>query len=68
MDEDIKPLGIVGSYEAHVVTCPKHGETPNSIISTIKGHEGAWCQICWLESLGPRLPMEKKRIPFGDTE
>jgi len=59
---------VVGSYEAKVVTCPVHGETQHSIVSTIKGHEGAWCQICWLESLGPRLPVQTKQIPFEGTD
>jgi hypothetical protein len=53
-------------YDAHVITCPKHGEHPHCIISNIKGHEGVWCQICWLESLGTPFPMQKKRLPFGD--
>ena len=65
-DLAVKDSVLVGTYEAHVITCPKHGEHPHSIVSNIKGHEGAWCQICWLESLGAPLPMEKKRIPYGD--
>ncbi len=32
---------IQGTYKAHVVQCPKHGEHPHSIVSNIKGHEGA---------------------------
>lgn len=44
------------------VTCPKHGEHSHSIVSTIEGHEGTWCQICWIESLGESLPSIKK--PF----
>lgn len=38
--------------------CPKHGAHQCAIHSTIPGHEGAWCQICWLESMGPPLPVE----------
>lgn len=45
-----------------LVNCTKHGKHEHSIVSTIKGHEGAWCQICWLESLGPIIPSEK--VPF----
>jgi hypothetical protein len=39
----------------HVV-CPKHGTHKNYISSTIEGHEGHWCMLCFLESLGPSLP------------
>jgi hypothetical protein len=42
--------------EIVTVICPKHGEHEHAILSNIKGHEGAWCQLCWLESLGPSLP------------
>ena len=42
------------------VVCPKHGEHADVIISNIDGHEGTWCQLCWLESLGPSLPYKKK--------
>jgi hypothetical protein len=65
MSEENK-FTFVGTYEAYVVMCPTHGETPHSILSNIKGHEGAWCQICWLEKLGPSLPVEKKRLPLGE--
>ena len=44
------------------VICPKHGEHSHSIVSTIEGHAGVWCQICWTESLGDSLPSVKK--PF----
>jgi hypothetical protein len=37
------------------VICPKHGEHSQYIESTIKGYEGYWCMICWLESLGDPL-------------
>ena len=46
------------------VICPKHGEHPHSIVSTIPGHEGVWCQICWLESLGDPLPSVQKPFKF----
>jgi hypothetical protein len=42
------------------VVCPKHGEHADVIISSIEGHEGTWCQICWLETLGPSLPYKTK--------
>jgi hypothetical protein len=58
----------IGTYEASFVTCPKHGEHHHTITSTIKGHEGVWCQICWLESLGDPLPVQRKRIPYGETK
>ena len=56
----------IGTYEASFVTCPKHGEHHHTITSTIKGHEGVWCQICWLESLGDPLPVQRKRVPYGE--
>lgn len=46
-------------------TCPKHGKTEYVIESTIPGHEGVWCQLCWLESLGPSLPYKKVRANPG---
>jgi hypothetical protein len=39
------------------INCPKHGIHGNIITSTIAGHEGYWCQICWLETLGPSLDL-----------
>jgi len=41
------------------VICPKHGEHEYAIVSSIPGHEGAWCQICWMESMGSSLPYRK---------
>jgi hypothetical protein len=38
------------------VVCSKHGTHNQYIQSTIKDHEGHWCMICWLESLGDPLP------------
>lgn len=43
------------------VICPKHGEHEYAITSNIPGQEGAWCQLCWLESLGPSLPYKLSR-------
>jgi hypothetical protein len=55
-------LEFVPTNQTWVVQCPKHGEHSHVIRSTIKGHEGLWCQICWTESLGEPLPGEFKRI------
>lgn len=58
MDDVFDNAKLMQTY----VICPKHGEHSHSIVSTIKGHEGVWCQICWIESLGQPLPSIKK--PF----
>lgn len=50
------PLEI---WKGPQVDCPKHGITSNVISSNIAGHEGHWCQICWVETLGPSLPLVK---------
>jgi hypothetical protein len=47
------------SDENLTVVCPKHGEHEYAIVSNIEGHEGAWCQLCWLEALGPSLPYHR---------
>lgn len=39
------------------INCPKHGVHHHMISSTVPGHEGHWCQLCWLESLGKPLPV-----------
>jgi hypothetical protein len=57
---------FLGSYETWVVTCPKHGEHNHVISSTVKGYEGHWCQLCWLEMLGEPLPAVFKRVPYED--
>jgi hypothetical protein len=41
------------------VICPVHGEHEYAIESNIDGYQGVWCQICWLNSLGPSLPYRK---------
>ena len=48
--------------DAEIITviCLKHGEHDHAIVSNIDGHEGVWCQLCWLESLGPSLPYRKR--------
>jgi hypothetical protein len=43
------------------IVCPKHGTHKHYISSDIKGHEGHWCMLCWLESLGPLLPLVKEQ-------
>ena len=57
---------FLGSYETWVVTCPKHGEHNHVISSTVKGYEGHWCQLCWLEMLGEPLPAVFKRVPYEE--
>lgn len=42
-------------YEPKQIVCPKHGTHSYTIDSTIPGYEGHYCQICWLETLGPSL-------------
>lgn len=49
--------------EIVTVICPKHGEHEHAIVSNIEGHEGVWCQLCWLESMGPSLPYHTKYKP-----
>lgn len=49
-----------------VVDCPKHGTHPHVIRSSIPNHEGVWCQICWLESIGPALPSRQEPMKFGE--
>ena len=38
-----------------LIVCPIHGKHKQYISSDIKGYEGHWCMLCWLESLGPSL-------------
>lgn len=46
------------------VICPKHGEHEYAIESNVPGHEGVWCQLCWLESMGESLPYRKISNPI----
>lgn len=48
------------AIEATKINCPKHGIHPHTIVSTIPGHEGHWCMICWIEMLGEPLPIVNK--------
>jgi hypothetical protein len=50
------------------VICPKHGEHEYAITSTIPGHEGVWCQLCWMESMGPSLPYRKSNEPHTQAK
>jgi hypothetical protein len=59
-DVEIKSEEIAPQMQLRYVVCPKHGEHADVIISNIEGHEGTWCQLCWLESLGPSLPYKTK--------
>ena len=43
--------------EPEKINCPRHGIHSHIISSTIEGHKGHWCQICWLETLGESLPL-----------
>ena len=45
------------AWEPKKINCPKHGTHSYTIDSSIPGYEGQWCQICWVESLGPSLPV-----------
>ncbi len=63
MTDDI----FLGSYEMWVITCPKHGEHKHVIHSSIKGYEGQWCQLCWIEMLGDPLPAVLKNVPYEDN-
>jgi hypothetical protein len=44
------------------VVCPKHGTHNQYISSSIEGYEGHWCMLCWLESLGPSLPVVEESL------
>jgi hypothetical protein len=44
------------------VVCPKHGTHKHYISSDIEGHEGNWCMLCWLETLGPSLPLVEEQL------
>jgi hypothetical protein len=48
-------LNVKGA--TRLVVCPKHGTHNHYISSSIEGHEGHWCMLCWLEILGPSLPI-----------
>jgi hypothetical protein len=53
------------TYRPRMINCPKHGIHEYFITSTVDGHEGHWCQICWLESLGPSLPLVEEEQADG---
>ena len=44
------------------IVCPKHGTHKYDISSDIEGHEGHWCMLCWLETLGPSLPLVEEQL------
>jgi hypothetical protein len=60
-EEDFSVPAFKADFECVIsqpkINCPKHGIHEHMISSTIKGHEGSWCMKCWLESLGPALPV-----------
>jgi hypothetical protein len=51
-----KPVDLI-NWKPRQIRCPIHGTHEYTIDSTIPGYEGHWCQICWIESLGPSLPL-----------
>lgn len=51
------PVSRLSIREPDKINCPKHGIHSYTIASTIEGHKGYWCQLCWLESLGEPLPL-----------
>jgi hypothetical protein len=53
---DFLNLKIFQKHQKQIV-CPKHGTHNQFISSTIESHEGHWCMLCWLEGLGPSLPI-----------
>ena len=55
----------IGRIKTCFVKCPKHGEHHNTITSNVKGYEGVWCQLCWIETLGEPLPFEYRDLDFG---
>lgn len=57
-----------GSLNVPYVQCPKHGEHQHTIGSSVPGHEGMWCQICWLESLGQPLPVVMKPFVWSEEK
>ena len=51
-----------GTFALPKINCPKHGVHEHIITSTIIGHTGQWCQICWLETLGPSLSPQGEEV------
>ena len=60
--KDYSGLKVGSTLMVTFVICPKHGKHHHTISSTIPGYEGAWCQLCWLETLGP--PFESVQEPY----
>lgn len=72
---DSNPITLEASSSSNPITlsvvtviCPKHGAHEFAIVSDIPGHEGAWCQLCWLESLGPSAPYRKRPATKTDSD
>jgi hypothetical protein len=51
------PKSQIFICEPEKIDCPRHGIHSHIISSTIEGHKGHWCQLCWLETLGEPLPL-----------
>ena len=74
MSEDEIPYVIADSPQSKInanfyllqVHCPKHGTHPHTITCNVKGNEGTWCQLCWIETLGQSLPSGK--LPYDLTK
>jgi len=56
-DYTTEPFMAISLTNQPKISCPKHGIHNQLITSTVDGHQGQWCMLCWLESLGPSLPL-----------
>jgi hypothetical protein len=56
-DYTTEPFMAISLTNQPKINCPKHGIHNQLITSTVDGHQGQWCMLCWLESLGPSLPL-----------
>ena len=50
------------------IVCPKHGTHNQFIVSNIAGYKGHWCMLCWLESLGPALPVVEEPVEEPEAQ
>lgn len=60
------PVSRLSIREPDKINCPKHGIHSYTIASTIEGHKGYWCQLCWLESLGEPLSLISEETSMAD--
>ncbi len=47
----IKNLKTIVPPQPPKINCPKHGVHTYTIQSNVAGHDGYFCQLCWLETL-----------------